>query len=104
MVVAAKRALVICFGVGNTYRSALAHGIDVDVVDINPAVPDLARIHQRDPAKTFDDPKGHIFINDGRNFLRSTTESFVKTTACRLAPITTRRSAEVTQRATLSRE
>ncbi len=71
-----KRALVICFGVGNTFRSALAHGIEVDVVDINPAIPSLARAHQADPSKTFDDPKGHIYINDGRNFLQVAKEKY----------------------------
>ena len=64
-----KRALVICFGMGNTFRSALTHGIDVDVADINGAIPGLAKIHQPDPSRTFGDPKGRIVINDGRNFL-----------------------------------
>jgi spermidine synthase len=68
----ARRALVICFGVGNTFRSALAHGVDTDVVDINPLVPNLARLHQADPSKTFDDPRGRIWINDGRNYLLTT--------------------------------
>ena len=71
-----KRALVICFGMGNTYRAALAHDIEVDVVDINGAIPELARIHQRNPAKTFDNPKGHITINDGRNFLLLTPHKY----------------------------
>lgn len=71
-----KRALVICFGMGNTFRSALAHDIEVDVVDINAAIPGLARIHQKDPAKTFDNPKGHIIINDGRNFLLLTQNKY----------------------------
>ena len=71
-----KRALVICFGVGNTFRSALAHDIAVDVVDINPAIPPLARIHQSDPSRTFEDRNGHIYINDGRNFLQVTKEKY----------------------------
>ena len=70
------RALVICFGMGNTFRSALAHGIDVDVVDINAAVPDLARIHQEDPDATFNNPRGVIHINDGRNYLQLTTNRY----------------------------
>ncbi len=71
-----RRALVICFGVGNTFRAALAHGIDVDVVDINGAIPELARIHQERPEKTFDNPRGHITINDGRNFLLLTPHRY----------------------------
>ncbi len=71
-----KRALVICFGVGNTFRSALSHDIDVDVVDINPGMPPLARIHQKNPSATFDDPKGHIYINDGRNFLQLSRQPY----------------------------
>lgn len=71
-----KRALVICFGMGNTFRSALAHGIEVDVVDINAPIPGLARIHQKDPSRTFDNPKGKITINDGRNFLLLTKNKY----------------------------
>jgi spermidine synthase len=71
-----KRALVICFGMGNTFRSALAHDIEVDVVDINGAIPGLAKIHQKDPSKTFENPKGHITINDGRNFLLLTPHRY----------------------------
>lgn len=71
-----KRALVICFGMGNTFRSALAHGIEVDVVDINAAIPELARIHQADPSRTFDNPRGRIYINDGRNYLLLTDKKY----------------------------
>jgi spermidine synthase len=82
-----KRALVICFGMGNTFRSALAHGIEVDVVDINPAIPGLARIHQPDPARTFEDPRGRIHINDGRNFLQVTRQRYDMITVDPAPPI-----------------
>ncbi len=71
-----KRALVICFGMGNTFRSALAHDIDVDVVDINGSIPPLARFHQDNPAATFDNPRGKIVINDGRNHLLMTQHQY----------------------------
>lgn len=35
------KALIVAFGMGNTYRSALSHGIDVDVAEINGFVPKL---------------------------------------------------------------
>jgi predicted membrane-bound spermidine synthase len=81
------RALVICFGMGNTFRSALAHDIDVDVVDINAAVPPLARLHQANPALTFEDPRGRIIINDGRNYLLMTPHRYDMITVDPAPPI-----------------
>ncbi len=82
-----KRALVICFGMGNTFRAALAHGIDVDVVDINGSIPPLARIHQPSPGPTFDNPHGKIVINDGRNHLLMTQQKYDMITVDPAPPI-----------------
>jgi spermidine synthase len=72
---------------GNTFRSALAHGIDVDVVDINASIPPLARFHQENPAATFDNPHGHIIINDGRNHLLMTQHRYDMITVDPAPPI-----------------
>jgi SAM-dependent methyltransferase len=61
-----ERVLVIGMGIGIVPRELAREGIDVDVVEINPAVVPVAR-------KYFDlEPAAfHMFIADGRQFLNS---------------------------------
>lgn len=70
------RTLVICFGLGNTYRSALSHGGRVDVVDINQHIPLLTPIHRGANDQTLNQAHGRIFINDGRNHLLMSGEPY----------------------------
>jgi spermidine synthase len=70
----AEDVLVICFGMGTTYRSAVSHGANVTVVELVGEVVDAF-------GEFFDDAeelreKGRIVVNDGRNFLKLTRERF----------------------------
>ncbi len=67
-------ALVICLGMGTTYRSALSHGGRVTVVELVSGVVD-ALGHFQGPALR-GNPRGRIVVNDGRNFLKLTREKF----------------------------
>jgi spermidine synthase len=66
------RALLICYGVGNTASALLAHGRlqRLDVVDISPEVLALsehfAAARGSDPLR---DPRTHVFVDDGRHHL-----------------------------------
>jgi len=64
-----KRVLIICFGMGTTFRSALRHPVDVEVVDLVPAVFDTFRFFYSDAAERLADPRASHFANDGRNQL-----------------------------------
>lgn len=64
-----KRVLIICFGMGTTFRSALTHPVDVEVVDLVPAVFDTFRFFYADAAARLADPRASHFANDGRNQL-----------------------------------
>jgi spermidine synthase len=71
-----QSALVICFGMGTTYRSALSWNIKTTVVELIPSVPkDLGFFHA-DAAKVLANPNGQIIIDDGRRFLARTHEKF----------------------------
>jgi len=64
-----RRALVICFGMGTTFRSMLSWGIDTTVVELNPSVPRLFSYFHKDAPELVRLPRAHIVIDDGRRFL-----------------------------------
>ena len=64
-----KRVLIICFGMGTTFRSALRHPVDVEVVDLVPAVFETFRFFYPDAERRLSDPRASLFVNDGRNQL-----------------------------------
>ena len=71
-----ESALVICFGMGTTYRSALSWNIDTTVVELVPSVPKLFGFYHADAERVLHNPNGHIVIDDGRRFLKRTREKF----------------------------
>lgn len=64
-----KSILVICFGMGTTYRSALSWNIDTTVVELVPSVTKAFGFYHADAEKCLNDPHGHIIIDDGRRYL-----------------------------------
>lgn len=69
-------ALVICFGMGTTYRSALSWGIDTTAVELVPGVTQAFGFYHADAARFVNDPNGHIIIDDGRRYLKRTEKKF----------------------------
>jgi spermidine synthase len=72
----AKDTLVICFGMGTTYRAALSHGGNVTVVELVGGVLDAFPYFWPDAAQIQQHPKGRMIVDDGRNFLATTDERF----------------------------
>ncbi|MEQ1918198.1 MAG: fused MFS/spermidine synthase [Elusimicrobiota bacterium] len=64
-----KRVLIICFGMGTTFRSALTHPVNVEVVDLVPAVFETFPLFYPDAASRLADPRAAHFADDGRNHL-----------------------------------
>lgn len=71
-----QNMLVICFGMGTTYRSALSWGIPVTVAELVPSVPRLFTYFHGDAAQVMASPNSHIVIDDGRRYLERTSEKF----------------------------
>jgi spermidine synthase len=69
-------ALVVCFGMGTTYRSALSWDIDTTAVELVPSVTKAFGFYFADAARFINDPNGHIIIDDGRRYLRRTLKKF----------------------------
>jgi spermidine synthase len=71
-----ERALVVCFGMGTSYRSALSWGIPTTAVELVPSVPALFGEFHADAAAILASPLGRIVVDDGRRFLERTTDTY----------------------------
>ncbi|MBF0344952.1 MAG: hypothetical protein HQL06_12070 [Nitrospirae bacterium] len=71
-----EKTLVLCLGMGTTYRSAISHGGYVTVVELVDGVVEVFDYFHADAKKIRQYPKGRIVINDARNFLKLTKERF----------------------------
>lgn len=67
-----RSALVICFGMGTTFKSLLSWGMDTTAVELVPSVRDAFGYYHADAARVMSDPNGHVVIDDGRRFLDRT--------------------------------
>jgi spermidine synthase len=72
----AERALVVAFGMGTAFRSALTAGLRSDVVELVPSVPRMFHFYYEDADAVLADPDGRVIIADGRNHLELTDERF----------------------------
>jgi spermidine synthase len=72
----AKRALVVAFGMGTSFRSALIAGLRTDAVELVPSVPRMFGHYYGDAAEVLADPDGRVIVTDGRNHLELTDERF----------------------------
>jgi predicted membrane-bound spermidine synthase len=68
-------ALIICFGMGTTYRSALSWHIPTTAVELIPSVPPLFSFFHPD-APTLDASLSRIVVDDGRSFLERSPEQY----------------------------
>jgi spermidine synthase len=64
--------LVICFGMGTTFRSAISHGGNVTVVELVREVLNAFDYFHKDASRVRSYAKGSMIVNDGRNFLKLT--------------------------------
>jgi predicted membrane-bound spermidine synthase len=80
----ARRALLICYGVGNTAKALVDERRlqTIDVVDISRDVLDLASVPYPPPATPpLHDPRVRVHVEDGRFFLLTTAHTFDLITA-----------------------
>jgi spermidine synthase len=72
----ASRMLVIAFGMGSSYRTALRSGLDVDGVELVPSVPKMLNYFQPDAAAVLANPHGRLIIADGRNYVELSDRTY----------------------------
>jgi len=68
--------LVICFGMGTSFRSMLSWGIPATTVDLVPSVPALFGYFHSDASTLVKSPAARIVIDDGRRFLDGSTQTY----------------------------
>ena len=71
-----ESALIICFGMGTSYRSALSWNLDTTAIELVPDVTKAFGFYHADAARILDNPRGHIVIDDGRRFLKRTSSQY----------------------------
>ncbi len=73
-----RHALLICYGVGSTADAIREHSSieRVDVLDLNPSVFRLSREFRRTNHNVLADPRMQLVVDDGRQFLKLTTNQY----------------------------
>jgi predicted membrane-bound spermidine synthase len=69
-------ALVICFGMGTTFRSLRSWGIPVTAVELVPSVPRLFSYYHSDAAAVLASPLARVVIDDGRRYLERARQPY----------------------------
>jgi spermidine synthase len=71
-----KRALIVAFGMGTSFRTALIAGLETDVIELVPSVPKMFHFYHPDAESVLSNPDGEVIIADGRNHLELTEDRF----------------------------
>jgi spermidine synthase len=71
-----ENALVICFGMGTSFRSALSWDVPTTAVELVPSVPELFGFYHPDGPDLLRSPRGRVVIDDGRRFLERSPDRF----------------------------
>lgn len=72
----ASTDLTIAFGMGSAYRGALNAGLTAEAVELVPSVPEMFGEFYSDAPQVLSDPRGHVVIADGRNFVELTDHRY----------------------------
>ena len=71
-----ESALVVAFGMGSSFRTALIAGLEVEAVELVPSVPDMFGVFYDDAEQVLADPRGRVIVADGRNHVELTDRSY----------------------------
>jgi spermidine synthase len=71
-----ERALVVCFGMGTSYRSLLSWNIPATAVELVPSVPKLFWYFHADAPELLRSPNSLVVIDDGRRYLERTRDQY----------------------------
>jgi len=71
-----QSALVICFGMGTSYRSLLSWGISVTAAELVPSVPKMFPYFHPDAEQWLRSPRSKIVIDDGRRYLERSSAHY----------------------------
>jgi spermidine synthase len=73
---APRDALVLCFGMGTTFRSMLQWGVSTTVVELVPSVPRVASYYHADALELQRRPGAQVVIDDARRYLERSAQQY----------------------------
>jgi spermidine synthase len=73
---APRNALVVCFGMGTTYRSLMSWDIQTTAVELVPSVPRLFSYYHSDGPELLRSPLSRVVVDDGRRYLERSSEQY----------------------------
>ena len=71
-----RRVLVICFGIGTTFRSSLSWGVPTTAVELIPSVPALFPYFHADAEQVLASAEAEVVVDDGRRYLERSRERY----------------------------
>ncbi len=71
-----RRVLVICFGMGTSFRSSVSWGVPTDAIELIPSVPALFPYFHADAQRVLSAPGARVLVDDGRRFLERSVEQY----------------------------
>jgi hypothetical protein len=71
-----QSVLVICFGMGTTYRSALSWGVSSTAAELVPSVVKFFPYFHSDANRLLASPLSHVVIDDGRSYLQRSGQQY----------------------------
>jgi len=71
-----ESALILCFGMGTSYRAALSWDVQTTAVELVPSVVAAFGFYYADAASVLANPNGRIIIDDGRRYLKRTRDKY----------------------------
>jgi spermidine synthase len=71
-----RHALIICFGMGTTFRSITTWNVPTTAVELVPSVPRLFSFYHADAPRVMALPFAKVVIDDGRRFLERNPEKY----------------------------
>jgi spermidine synthase len=71
-----QSALVLCFGMGTSFRSALSWGVPTTAVELVPSVPSLIGFYHEDGPELLRSPLARVVIDDGRRLLERSPDQY----------------------------
>jgi hypothetical protein len=72
----AMNGLVLCFGMGTSFRSMQRWEIPTTVVELVPSVPELAGFYHADGDALLHAPRARVVVDDARRYLERTAERY----------------------------
>ncbi len=71
-----RNVLIICFGMGTSFKSAVSWGVPTTVVELVPSVPKLFTFYHPDGDQILQSPLSKVVIDDGRRYLERSAEKY----------------------------